>query len=344
MSEMQTVVTSAPPTTSVVIPGHNAAATLRPCIDALRPLLESGRIREIVFVDDHSTDDTRALLEQYPVRVLSSPRRGAGAARNTGWRATTADHVWFVDADCVSHADALDRLYATMEAVDAAVVGGSYSNQNRGRLTSDLIHEEMVARHRSMGTLVTFAITANLLCRRQTLEALGGFDESLRLGQDLDFAYRVVHSGRRLAFDATSQVGHFHETRLLSYLYKQARQGYWRMHLYRRHPGKMTGDTYSGLSDYVQPPLAVLAVSAPVAGALLGAPLFGCAVGAGAGLALLGLQLPMAVALVRATGDVRYWCYVPFGAARAAYRALGMILGIASTLTTKLEARALQRT
>jgi glycosyltransferase involved in cell wall biosynthesis len=328
----------------VVIPGHNAAGTLRPCLDALRPLLESGRIREIVFVDDHSTDQTRNLLVEHPVRVLSSPRRGAGAARNTGWRATTSEYVWFVDADCVAHPDAIDRLQSTLRSVDAAVVGGSYSNQNQGRLTADLIHEEMVARHRSMGTLVNFAITANLLCRRQTLEALGGFDESLRLGQDLDFAYRVVRSGQRLAFDATSQVGHFHETRLGNYLYKQARQGFWRMHIYRRHPAKVTGDTYSGLSDYVQPPLALLALTAPVAGVAVGAPALGCAVCIGASVVLFGLQLPMAVALVRAHADLRYWGYVPFGAARAAYRGVGMLLGIASTLATPVDARALAQT
>jgi GT2 family glycosyltransferase len=318
------------PTIEVVIPGHNAARTLAPCLRALVPLLEAGQIQRIVFVDDHSTDETPHIARQYPVHLLSSPRRGAGAARNVGWRATHADCVWFVDADCVALPDALAKLRQIMRELDANVVGGSYANQNQGHITADLIHEEMVARHRAMGRDVTFAITANLLCKRETLEALCGFDESLRLGQDLDFAYRIVRSGRRLGFDATSVVGHFHETDLWRYLYKQARQGFWRMHIYRRHPERVSGDTYSGPLDYVQPPLALVACGAAAVGLLLGAPVLGGATAALAG-GVLGLcQLPVARELVQQTGNPRYWSYVPFGAARAVFRGGGMLLGIAS--------------
>jgi hypothetical protein len=196
----------------------------------------------------------------------------------------------------------------------------------------------MVGRHRAMGREVTFAITANLLCRRETLDALSGFDESLRLAQDLDFAYRVIRSGHQLGFDASSLVGHFHETDLWKYLYKQARQGFWRMHLYRRHPDRMSGDTYSGLLDYVQPPLAVLACGASAAGLLLGTPLLAGATAAAAGLALGLCQLPIARAMVRQTGDVRYWSYVPFGVARAAFRGAGMLLGAASLVVREPDA------
>lgn len=325
------------PTVSVVIPGHNAAATLACCLDAIRPLLASGQLDEIVFVDDHSNDRTLSLLQSYPVRILRSPRRGAGAARNVGWRATRSEYVWFLDADCVAHSNALERLQDTLHALDAAVVGGSYSNRHQGRLTADLIHEEMVARHRSMGSLVSFAITANLLCKRDTLEALDGFDESLRLGQDLDFAYRVVRSGLRLAFDAESRVGHFHETRIWRYLHKQARQGFWRMHLYRRHPEKVTGDSYSNLVDYVQPPLAVIALTAPFAGYAIAAPVLGCVVGASAAVAVLACQVPLALSLVHFTREARYVLYIPFGAARASARGVGMIAGIISVLTAGLD-------
>ena len=53
----------------------------------------------------------------------------------------------------------------------------------------------------AMGSLASAAITANLLCRRETLVALGGFDESLRLAQDLDLVYRILAQGGRLGFD-----------------------------------------------------------------------------------------------------------------------------------------------
>jgi GT2 family glycosyltransferase len=328
---------------AVVIPGHNAAGTLPACLDSLLPLLDNGQIEGIVFVDDHSTDSTREIVARYPVEIASSPRRGAGAARNVGWRVARADLVWFVDADCVVQRDALARLRSTMQELDAAVVGGSYANESVGSLTAELIHEEMVTRHRAMGREVTFAITANLLCRRSALEEVDGFDESLRLGQDLDFAYRIVHSGRRLGFDAASLVGHFHEKRLLRYLVKQARQGYWRMHLYRRHPRRMTGDSYSGLLDYIQPPLAVVAVISSAVGPAIGAPILGCGVVLTCLAALLLCQLPMSRKLVRASGDHRYWCYLPFGMTRAAFRGAGMLVGFVAAATTEAQ-RASVRT
>jgi GT2 family glycosyltransferase len=318
---------------SVVIPGHNCAHTLEACLDALAPLIASRQVCGITFVDDHSNDGSRQLAARYPVRVLTSPRRGAGAARNVGWRAAETEYVWFVDADCVAREDALHRLCSTMSNLNATAVGGSYANQNVGSLIADLIHEEMVMRHRAMGRDVTFAITANLLCRRAILEKLDGFDETLRLGQDLDFAYRLVSSGERLGFDSTSLVGHFHETKLLRYMIKQARQGYWRMHIYRRHPQRVTGDSYSGLLDYVQPPLAVAALGAPLAGLAFGNPASGCAVGALATLALVLCQLPLASSLVNSTERARYWMFVPFGAMRAVFRGAGMALGIASAVS-----------
>jgi hypothetical protein len=75
-------------------------------------------------------------------------------------------------------------------------------------------------------------------------------------------------------------------------------------------------------------------VAAPALGGLLGGPLLGCASGALAALALVACQVPHARALVRSTQDARYWSYVPFGASRAAFRGVGMVLGVASILTT----------
>ena len=150
---------SAPqPQVGVVIPGRNCGATLAACLRALEPLLASGQVTKIVFVDDHSSDDTRSVAEQFPVEVLSSSRRGAGAARNVGWRAAQTEWVWFVDSDCVAEPDALSKLCRASAESGAAVVGGSYANQNDGFLVADLIHEEMVARHRA--TSVTGAHAA----------------------------------------------------------------------------------------------------------------------------------------------------------------------------------------
>lgn len=72
---------------TLVIPGRNAAATVRACLDSVVPLLESGQLTEIIFVNDGSTDGTEAIVAEYPVRQLQGAGEGPGAARNRGWRA-----------------------------------------------------------------------------------------------------------------------------------------------------------------------------------------------------------------------------------------------------------------
>lgn len=327
-------------TTAAVIPGHDCAGSIERCLESLLPLLAAGELHELIFVDDHSTDGTLERVRRFgQVKVLHSPARGAGAARNVGWRAAQSEQIWFVDADCVVRPDALRRLQRRARPLDAGAVGGSYDNLYPGRLVADLIHEEIVARHESMGDDVSFVITANLLCQRRLLQELGGFDESLRLGQDLDLAYRIVASGARLAFDADSRVGHFHETRLLQYLIKQARQGYWRVHIYARHPRRMTGDSYSGPADYVQPPLGVAALFASVAGVAATSALLrrGAALLLGSSsLALLLLQLPRTAQLVARSQNPRLVAYAPMAMARAGFRGVGMLAGVLSLARARL--------
>lgn len=325
----------APTTADVtaIVPGKNCAATLPACLDALTRVRERGLLVDIVFVDDGCEDESATIARTYGATVLESGGHGPGAARNTGWRVVQSKWVWFVDSDCVVEPDALSRLVERQRALDAAAVGGSYANARPHSLTARLIHAEMVTRHRRIGEVSDFAITANLLCEHAVLQELGGFDEALQLAQDLDLAYRIVDSQRVLGFEWRSRVAHFHEASLLRYLYKQARQGYWRMQLYRKHPRRVRGDRYSGWLDYAQPPAAVLAFGASVVAAgaaAVGAPVvlnvvtLSCALGLAA---VLILQLPLALR-IEGVSALERWAYVGFGAARALTRGIGMLAGL----------------
>ncbi len=248
---------------TLVIPGRNCAWTLPACLDAVVPFLDSGDLREIIFVDDGSSDSTRAVASRYPVRVLEGGGEGPGAARNLGWRAARTELVWFIDSDCVAEPDSLGRLRAHLTTPQIGGVGGSYVNLRPDSTLACLIHEEIVSRHRSMQDEVDFLGGFNVLYRRDALEAVDGFDECEVNGpgapgaEDCDLSFRIVQAGWRLRFDPASRVGHFHPTSLRRYLYSQYLHGRFRVRLYVRHAGKMAGDSYSGLVDHLQPLLAL---------------------------------------------------------------------------------------
>jgi GT2 family glycosyltransferase len=319
---------------SLVIPAKNAARIIEEVLEAVLAMREAGELEEIIVVDDASTDATRNVVERYPVRLLDGGRRGPGGARNVGWRAAHHRLVWFIDSDCVASPGSLKKLLDEMEDSRVVGVGGGYSNLVPDSLVGCLIHEEMEIRNSKHACDASFLRGANVLFRRELLEELGGFDEKHLNGpgspgaEDMEIGYRALEAGYKLRFVPDSRVGHDHPTRFWRYLRTQRHHGYWRVWLYARHSGWMRGDSYTGLLDHLQPPLAMstlLLAPLVLSPDLRLWPVIG-------GLALLGLQVPMAGKLVAQTREKRYWAFIPFGAIRALARSLGMAWGMASVL------------
>jgi glycosyltransferase involved in cell wall biosynthesis len=94
---------------SIVVPAHNAAPWLRDTLDCA--LAQSWPHKEVIVVDDGSTDATLAAAREYEdrgVRVLSQPNRGPSAARNAGVQASRGAYVQYLDADDLMSPDKLE--------------------------------------------------------------------------------------------------------------------------------------------------------------------------------------------------------------------------------------------
>lgn len=114
------------PKVSIVIPVYNSAKYLRECIDSV--LAQSFSDWEVVAVDDGSSDDSPAILDEYAakdsrIKVIHKANGGVSAARNDGLAAACGEYVLFVDSDDWLNADALQVLFeATSDgAVDVAI-------------------------------------------------------------------------------------------------------------------------------------------------------------------------------------------------------------------------------
>ena len=110
---------------SVIIPVYNASEHLRACMDSV--LLPTSLNLEVICVDDGSTDDSLAILQEYAardsrVRVITQPNGGAGAARNTGMQYATGEYLSFLDADDIFERDMLRKAYQRAVIDEADIV------------------------------------------------------------------------------------------------------------------------------------------------------------------------------------------------------------------------------
>ena len=115
---------------SLLIPGRNCAATISDCLAAVVPMIGETPLGEIIFVDDGSRDNTAQIVTDYPVQYIRGEGRGAGSARNIGWRAAENPLVWFVDSDCVADPDALTLLLPHLDDPKVAAVSGSCPSES----------------------------------------------------------------------------------------------------------------------------------------------------------------------------------------------------------------------
>jgi cellulose synthase/poly-beta-1,6-N-acetylglucosamine synthase-like glycosyltransferase len=204
-----------PATVSVVVPVRNGAVTIRTCLEALLAQDWPREALELIVVDNRSTDATRTVVAQYPVRLLEERRvQSSYAARNRGVAAAHGDLLAFTDADCVPDPGWVRALAAVFEHADVGLAAGPIEAWRADRLVEryqavHALRAERALRH----PFLPFAQTANAACRRTVFDAVGGFDAACRFGGDLDFCWRVQRcTGMRLAYEHTAIVRHRHRT------------------------------------------------------------------------------------------------------------------------------------
>ncbi|MFC3979622.1 glycosyltransferase family 2 protein [Streptosporangium jomthongense] len=175
---------------SVIVPVHNCRPYLDRCLTSL---LVQRVNREIIVVDDGSTDGGAELLDLYAahhrgvVRVVRMERSGgAGRPRNVGLALARGKYVFFCDADDYLGPEALERMLAMAERNGSDMVLGKIVGHDRRAPVS--MFRENAERVTLEESRVYNSLSCFKLFRREMIERYGiRFDETLLVGEDVFF-------------------------------------------------------------------------------------------------------------------------------------------------------------
>ncbi len=114
------------PSVTVIIPTHNAATTVAACIRSALSAEYDGP-REIIVVDDASTDSTCAIVESLDCRLIRKEQNhGPAVARNAGAKAASGEVLIFIDSDTEMRPDAIHEAVEALYEDGVHAVTGMY--------------------------------------------------------------------------------------------------------------------------------------------------------------------------------------------------------------------------
>ncbi len=226
------------PQLSVVIPVRDAAATIEDQLDALLSQ-DWDRPWELVVVDNGSRDETPEIVERHAacdarVRLVDvSDRPGVAHCRNAGIHAALADAIAMCDADDIvapGWLRAMGEGLLVHELVtgplDITTLNPEWVLETRGRT--------IASGPGQFFGVFEFAHSCNLGFQRAPVERVGGFDETLAAGEDVELSGRLWRAGVKLAYLDAAVVRYRYRTTMRG-LWRQARTyGQVRPELFRR--------------------------------------------------------------------------------------------------------------
>ncbi len=182
------------PRVSVIIPTCNRAHLLQEAVESV--LNQTLRDFELIVVDDGSTDCTPHLLIKWKdqIRWVRQENAGVSRARNVGVRSSRGRYVSFLDSDDLWLRNKLEIQVAFLDANPQYAV--CYTDEmwiRKGRrVNPGKIHKKYSGWIFEQCLPLCIISPSSAMMRREVLEAVGDFDESLPVCEDYDLWLRVA--------------------------------------------------------------------------------------------------------------------------------------------------------
>ncbi len=185
---------------SVVIPARNAAAEIAPTLAALAGV-------DVVVAANGSSDSTAEVARTYGATVVVLEQPSRPAARNLGAAAAAGERLLFTDAGCVPEPGWPERL---SECLDETPLAGGPVRVETRRQPGAAERFDALWRFQQERAVTEggWSAGANLGITRDAFERIGGFDERLTAGDDVDLCIRARRLGLTIGWCPAAEVAH----------------------------------------------------------------------------------------------------------------------------------------
>jgi len=182
-------------TLSIIIPSYNQEPYLADAIESA--LAQTTPAKEIIVIDDGSTDNSLAIARSYEdrVKVISQVNKGLASARNTGIMNTNADYILPLDADDMLMENCVERIMEEAEKTEADIIAPSFK-------TFGLANQEVILQG---GLIAKSFVYANRIgyfsaFRKDKAIVIGGYSPKMVWGyEDLHFWIDLLKRGATVA-------------------------------------------------------------------------------------------------------------------------------------------------
>jgi glycosyltransferase involved in cell wall biosynthesis len=240
-----------PPIVSVIVPCYNEYGTITLLLDALYAQSYPKNAMEVVIADGGSEDGTLEMIDEWckkhpdlKVNLVNNPKRIIPAALNSAIKASKGEFIVRLDAHSKPREDYVKRSLMDLEKELGQNVGGVWDIQPgadhwiaRG-IAAAAGHPIGVggAQYRYTDKAAYVDTVPFGAFKRDLIDKIGMFDESLLTNEDYEFNTRVRQSGGKIWLDPEIRSVYFARKDLRSLARQYWRYGYWKWHMLRRYP------------------------------------------------------------------------------------------------------------
>jgi mycofactocin glycosyltransferase len=233
------------PPVSIIIPTRNVSRDLFECLDSITKLDYPREKLEVLIVQDGMTPGTALNFDRLNLNhIILEKSQGPATARNAGAAKASGEIFAFIDADCIADINWLKEILPFFQTDGVGAIGGfvegfykkSWLDRYEEVSSSLNLGSRLLYERNTESTL--YVPTCNTLVSRKAFIAAGGFKDGLRVGEDVDFCWRMRELGFALLYVPFGKVSHKHRNRLFSMLRRRGDYGTSEAPLYRSHKEK----------------------------------------------------------------------------------------------------------